>query len=50
MQKNISVIPTRNKYKEVRFEAKVHETNGGAGVNTRSNQELILRKRMWAME
>ena len=26
----------------VRFEAKVLETNGGAGVNTRSNRELVL--------
>ena len=42
----ISVPPGRM----VRFEAKVHETNGVAGVNTRSNLELVLRILMGVME
>ena len=34
----------------VRFEEKVHENNGGAGVNTRSNRELVLRILIGVME
>ena len=41
---------SQHKKERVRFEAKVHDTNGGAEVNRRSNQELVLRILMGVMD